>query len=324
MTIGEDLGMNPDPRKWRKTSRVADNNTFVGVEVELENLGNFTGPFRAEMTKTNLWSIIKDGSLRNDGLEFVMQTPDGAPVRAGDITRALFRFRKVMRDYCKDYLPPDCSPRTSLHVHMDVRDLTLTELKKLILLYAIFEETFFKWAGPDRIRNNYCRSISFYSDVTERLANILSLPDDDKAVDVLIRELEKGNKYDACNLLSITQRGSMEFRLMGGTYDTKVMLSWINMLLCLKLASKDKGIVIDSFPEDMSMRGVGNLIHQVFGKWGEELIPLATDLDILRGVRKAQDLLLYPRLDELNQQFLAHSAKDKSHLDALNVKLKEV
>lgn len=327
MDIGSYMGMSPDPRKWRKTDKVADNNTFVGVEIELENLKGFTSAYQEEMQKTGLWGIVNDGSLRNHGLEFIMQTSNGAqPIRGGDITRALFRFKKVMRDYIRaGNEPPECSVRTSLHVHLDVRDLRLFELKKLILLYAIFEETFFKWADLERIDSNYCRSLNNHYDIVDRLSSIMSLPDDTSSTTHhhLMAILEEGNKYDAANYLSIRQRGSMEFRLMNGTYDTAVMLAWVNILQSLKRAAKDKSIVIDSFPDDMSQRGPENLIGQVFGKWGNALKAHATDLDILRGIRRAQDILLHSRIADLDEKFKNHDAKDSTHLLAFQAELKE-
>lgn len=327
MTIGAVMGMSPDPRKWRKTDKVADNRTMIGMEIELENLPGFGSFWRSEMTKTGLWTITNDGSLRNKGLEFIMQTAsDAQPLCAGDITRALFRFKKVMRDYIKaGNEAPECSNRTSLHVHMDVRDLKLAELQKLILLYAIFEETFFKWSDPSRIDSNYCRSMFHHRDIMERMAKILALKDDgsSRTAQKMVEILSDGNKYDAANLLSITQRGSLEFRIMHGTYDTRLMLRWINILQALKIAAKDKSIVIDSFPDDMSQRGIENLIGQVFGKWSAGLEDFATDLDILKGIRKAQDILLIPRIQDLDNKFKAHSPKEHTHLKAFQAKLKE-
>lgn len=209
--------------------------------------------------------------------------------------------------------PPDCSPRTSVHVHVDARDLTTNELKKLILLYVVFEETFFKWCDISRIENNYCRSATLHSDVVDRMADIIKTKDGDNQN--LYHNLMHGNKYDAMNLLSIRQRGSVEFRLMNGTYSSVQIQKWINLLLCLKLAAKDEGIIIDSFPDDMSQRGISNLIDQVFGTWGSFLHDVATEGDILNGVRKAQDILLHENINALEKQFANHSPKESKLLN---------
>lgn len=314
-SLGTALGMAPDTRKWKPSPRIADNDTFVGVEIELENLGHFGSTWSQEMCSNGLWNVTKDGSLRNHGLEFIMSAGDGQPLKGGDITRAMFRFKKVFLLYEEaGNEPPICSPRTSVHIHIDVRDLEVQQLKKLFLLYAVFEETFFKWSDLSRYESNYCRSLEYNQDITERLSAILSMPDD--SADHLTHYLVGGNKYDAMNYLSIKQRGSVEFRLMHGTTDIRLILRWINLLLCLKLAAKDDSIVIHSFPDDMSQRGLSTLIDQVFGKWGDFLKDHASELDILRGVRKAQDIILANEVNKLDEQFESHSSKEHSHLEA--------
>ena len=40
-SLGAALGMAPDTRKWKPSPRIAEYDTFVGVEIELENLGHF-------------------------------------------------------------------------------------------------------------------------------------------------------------------------------------------------------------------------------------------------------------------------------------------
>lgn len=318
--IGASLGMAPDTRKWKSSPRIADNDTFVGVEVELEGLGQFSTKWKNLMTETGLWTITNDGSLRDYGLEFIMCTADGQPLKGGDITRAFFRFRKTFRQYIEaDHSPPVCSDRTSVHIHIDVRDMEIQQLKKMLLLYTVFEETFFKWSDFSRYDNNYCRSIEYHHDIVERMSNIINIPDD--SGEHLSYHLIKGNKYDAINYLSIKQRGSLEFRLMRGTYDSKTILQWINLLLCLKLAAKDEDIVIHTFPDDMSQRGLSNLIDQVFGDWGTFLKEYATENDILKGVRKAQDILLSAEVDQLEERFSTHSPKESSHLKAFKAML---
>lgn len=318
--IGVSLGMAPDTRKWKSSPRIADNDTFVGVEIELEGLSGFHSVWQSEMKGNGLWNIVKDGSLRDHGLEFIMSTSDNQPLKGGDITRAMLRFKKVMRLYKEaGNPPPSCSVRTSVHVHIDVRDLMASQLKKFFLLYSVFEDTFYKWADPNRKESNYCRSLEFNSDIVERMSAIMNMNEGNASH--LNHHMMHGNKYDACNYLSVKQRGSVEFRLMRGTYDTSLILKWINLLLCLKLAAQDDSIIIHSFPDDMSQRGLGTLIDQVFGSWGGFLKDYATEGDILKGVRQAQDIILSQSIKALDEQFGTHSAKESSHLNAFKANI---
>ena len=102
---------------------------------------------------------------------------------------------------------------------------------------------------------------------------------------------------------------------MHGTYDTALILKWINMLLALKVAAADDEIIIDMFPEQMSIKGVENLIDIVFGDWGAELKEYATNQDILDGIRVAQDILITPLIEGLEAAFAGHSPKTSSHLN---------
>lgn len=315
MTIGKSLGMLPDTRKWQRSERIADNSTFIGVEIELENLRYFTEKYCNQVKASGLWNIVKDGSLRDSGLEFIMSTANNQPLKGADILRALLAFKRGIKEYIIDgYPPPECTKRTSVHVHMDVRDISYEQLQKLILLYTVFEDTFFKWADPERKFSNYCRSIEYSDDIIDRMGVLVGSAD--ASGGAIKHLLETGNKYDACNYLSIRQRGSLEFRLMRGTYDTTLILRWINILLCLKLAAKDESIVIHSFPDDMSQRGIGSLIDQVFGTWGFFLKDYATDGDILNGVRLAQDILINSDIRDLEEKFSQHSPKTSFHLNA--------
>lgn len=310
--IGTYVGIMPDGRKWKPSEMLADNDTFMGVEIELENLRHFGQAWHQKVEGSGLWKIVNDGSLRNHGLEFIMSTHTGDPLKGGDIVRALAKFTEIMNKYIQEgHEPPDCSKRTSVHIHMDVRDMELPHLKKLFLLYAIFEATFFKWSDPNRSTNAYCRSLEHHQDVRDRIADIIAVQEGVR----IGRVLDHGNKYDAMNFLSIKKRGSLEFRLMHGTYDTSLILKWLNILLALKVAAADDDIIIDMFPEQMSIRGVENLIDIVFGDWGMELKEYATNQDILDGIRVAQDILITPLIAGLEASFSQHSPKTSSHLN---------
>lgn len=293
---------------------LSDNDTFVGVEIELENLGNFYhSVYHEALMNSGLWNVVSDGSLRNHGLEFIMSSAGSQPLKGGDIIDALGLFNTQMSQYIKNGSePPECTHRTSIHVHVDVRDMSMSELKRLVLFYSIFEDTFFKWSLPERYHNNYCRAISLHHDVMERLSMLVAAQEGMTTV----KAVQHGNKYDSINILSIKQRGSIEFRMMRGTYDTELILKWINMLLALRSAAKDSSIEIDLFPEVMSERGTDKLIDLIFDKWGVDLKVHATSMDLLKGIRVAQDILVAPRIRALDTGFSTHSAKTSSHLNA--------
>src|SRR6266849_8881837 len=90
---------------------VKDNNTFVGIEVEMEDTLN---KFSSGLYE-HLWTFRADGSLRNNGLEAV-----SIPLKGEWIKRGL----KTLFDCIKNI---HFSPRTSIHIHLDVRELNLNQ-----------------------------------------------------------------------------------------------------------------------------------------------------------------------------------------------------
>ena len=107
---------------------VIDKNALVGIEIEVENMGN------GNYVPAYYWQVKEDGSLRNNGVEFT-----SIPLRASQVEYALDVYnRSVTQNNTPDY-----SPRTSVHVHLNIRDLTWDQLKNLIILYCLFEKHFF-------------------------------------------------------------------------------------------------------------------------------------------------------------------------------------
>ena len=286
MSIAEEVGMATPARKWGTSPALVLNDVFIGVEVELENV-RLTDRHRRQLVKGGLWRIHEDGSLRDNGREFIMQeTATGQPLMGADITRALDTFKGYIDMAKDDNKLPKATPRTSLHVHMDVRDLEKEEFARFILLYYAFEDILFKWVGEDRHLSNFCRPASSNYDIITRAANLLG------GVHPFRHLIEDGNKYDALNYQVVRQLGSVEIRSMHGTYDTDLILRWINILMRLREACKDTNIQLDQFPEQASREGMQALLSSVFKEQAAELLPLVDEIDILRGVRVAQEILV--------------------------------
>lgn len=196
---------------FESTYKLIDKNTYLGIEVEVENVQRFyrTSPH---------WQMIEDGSLRNDGKEFV-----SLPIKAWRVEQALdVLFKNLNKDI-------EFTERTSIHVHMNIRTLTIPQLETLILTYIVFERALFNFIGEDRYNNIFCVPI-----VETQFGSNLSN---------LIRKKQlafQWQKYTAMNALPIWDKGTLEFRHLGGTKDIKRILTWINLLLSLKIFALQK------------------------------------------------------------------------------------
>lgn len=119
----------PDP-----TSRL------YGVEVEYENV------IDPPCVRDIHWSATPDGSLRNNGLEFITE-----PIPLHNAVTAFRHLNNVAK-----FAGWEDTARTGIHVHADMRDLTFDRVKGVIAAYAAFEPLMFRLVDPTREENIYC------------------------------------------------------------------------------------------------------------------------------------------------------------------------
>lgn len=195
---------------------IAEPQALVGIEVEVE--GMRAGPTYMDY----YWNTKEDHSLRNYGWEFT-----SIPLRGYQIEYALDYLHAEMVKHPLN--KPDYSPRTSIHVHLNVRDMTWSQLKSFVLLYTIFERHFFHIAGTKRESSIFC--VPIYRSIQRRsISTLEGVP-------------QNWSKYNALNLGTITgngvvdKYGTVEFRHLYGTGDKSVIINWINNIFKLRRAA---------------------------------------------------------------------------------------
>lgn len=251
-TVAEKYRLNP-PLEGQVTGLRSNHNIpsnqLIGIEVEVENV------IGTQLPRNTVWHAVADGSLRNDGMEFV-----SLPIKASSAPAALEQL-------LSDVLNQAChfSPRTSVHVHLNVQDMEVSQAIDLVMLYAVFEKLFYKFAGRGRIRNIYCVPIT--------------------ETKLLTRLVEKGlgeewSKYTGLNLTPIrgTGRGSddrregaygtVEFRQMHGTFSVEKLCQWIDLITSLKeyilkSSTKDFRAMMHSMDDSFDFN---KLLNEVFGE----------------------------------------------------------
>lgn len=247
-------------------------NELLGVEIELENTsGRMNSPY---------WVEKSDGSLRNNGREYVLRSPLGGV----DLFKALSVAGKHFYD-----TKPDPSWRCSTHVHLDVRDMEVKDLKSLILLYTIFEEVMFKCSGYNRYINNFGPAFGFAQQQITELSRAWHKEDRD-FIDHL---LGTWSKYSSLNLLPISRFGSVEFRIANALTTTSDLLRLCNRVLLLKkLAVSWEGTHEELIHYYMS--------EDVFKIFSQKLTGLNKDSfsqeDVHRGCILANDILKLEKL----------------------------
>ncbi len=199
--------------------------TSVGIEVELENIraGNIP-PLKR-------WQKDTDGSLQG-GVEFISD-----PVWGTAISEALEELRMALLTE-----QAIATFRTSVHIHLNVLDMTAPQLIRLLELYIMYEPALF------RLHQNWNRSsclfcVPVHSSVRlqQNYGRVLSDIQDRSTA-----ALHESYKYSGLNLRTVNTLGTIEFRQMGGTDDMNCISDWINVILQLKVAALLKEPMEDS------------------------------------------------------------------------------
>ena len=202
----QQLLLKDEDNLYTNTIPLVNNLYIFGIEVEVEQVENPQITFN----HTPYWNITGDNSLRNNGVEFV-----SLPLKANQLEGALLQLQKSLPNTA------DFSPRTSTHVHMNVRDLSIDQITSLLLLYTTVEDLLFHWVGHNRDKSVFCIKLT----ETDYVQLFLSLQNDPRDT------IASWNKYTAFNLLPLQSKG---------TLDIPRILCWINLLSCLKTAAKKK------------------------------------------------------------------------------------
>jgi hypothetical protein len=177
---------------------------ITGIEVEVENVDK-------DSTKEHLndaWTMIEDGSLRNHGAEFVSK-----PIYPANIESALsYLYTKTLHSSVH------FSPRTSVHAHLNCRDITFLQIYNIVILYQCFESLLYSFAGNERKKSIFCVPLSntmYYLQLKANLSTNL---------------IPQWSKYTGLNLTRLSDLGTIEFRHLRGTSDYHLICNWLEIL----------------------------------------------------------------------------------------------
>ena len=234
------------------TIPIRNKDVFVGVEVELEGIGD--GAYI-----NSCLAVHEDHSLKVNGLEFVT-----IPLQLKYLEVELNRLFYGLRNN-----PTIISSRCSTHVHVNVRDMTVDQLVNMVILYMIFERSLFRISG-DRHLSNFC--VPLYSSpniVTNLFLYSKNIPN------------WGWYKYSALNLSPIwggesQTIGTVEFRHMHGSTNTKEIVDWCTVITSLKRAAQefDQEELLAHVRTMNTTSGYYWLASEVFGKWSKMLTRL--------------------------------------------------
>lgn len=224
---------------------------LIGLEFEAENVSYAREGFPADNLLRRHYHMKGDGSLRDNGAEFVFANP----LMGQDMDDALVIMSKESKNW-------SLSERCGLHVHLDVRDMEQIDIYKLFLLYATFEYLIYQFVGDNRDKNNFC--VPWFR--TYEQHGVMSKILNGKNYDEVGMYVENASRYMGMNLASLSKFGTLEFRHMQNTHDFTKITNWINIIMQLKKSAEEEPLT----GEDLLQK-----IHRTQPeKFAEEKMPL--------------------------------------------------
>ena len=126
---------------------------YFGIEVEVEQCLTEYDPYEQQQERESLSTdevlCVHDGSLRDQGCEFIFRRP--LAVQSEDFSTAV------------DYIQAACTEaeavgsfRTSTHFHMNMTDMTLDQIRNLVFLSLVVEPALLKHCSEHRNNNRFC------------------------------------------------------------------------------------------------------------------------------------------------------------------------
>lgn len=286
-TVQEVFGIRgPGPGRSDPDDTFLINDRLVGVEIEIEGYNDRASDDTRKLR--DYWDITNDGSLRGPAVELVLSRPLWG--------RRLKEAIDVAYNWInKHRLHP--SNRTALHLHVDVRDFTLQQVINSMGAYLAFEECIFERYADDRKNNLFCVALN-RADGHMRELGLVQRMIGMEANERILRPLcaqftDRTLRYSAVNLSSLAELGTLEFRQLETPTDKETVYEWINLITSLVVRSKD--IDLHNLIEQSSILDPDEFGFDVLGQSAKYLIgtPSWNAHDLVRSVRKAQDILVY-------------------------------
>jgi len=302
------------------TSTIASKR-MCGIEVEAEEvevLGNSLVSQMAVYSKimvaktgltlneirTFLFNNTSDGSLRNNGQEFVSVLGMHFAL-ATKATQALECYFQNVEKFAV------ANARTGLHVHVDVRDLRLADLQRLLMLYLCFEEAIFDYSGA-RQGNIFCVPLSQTKFPLGELAPIHKIGD---LRDLLI---SNAHKYMGLNLAPILTQGTVEFRMHRGTLRSAEINNWLAILSDLVDAVTPNGVwnekndLQSKLLSIESAADVEQFTRNIFVNSYHLIAPFVTSENFLNGMENSKEMQV--SLGDIPEDCLTKKEKKKKLL----------
>ncbi len=192
----------------------------IGLELEVES----TIPL--PVIETDPWRTQGDNSLRGHAAEYYTHAPIAADRTKATAISALVNELRKNEGLLHD------SPRTSLHVHVNILNHTPLQVWTAVATYWLLENLLLEYCGKSRQGNLFCLRLK---DAEAILANVLTDLKRDLPFEMF---RDEGLRYAGQNLNAIRKFGSLEYRGMRGVIDAGIIDRWSTQMYNIVHRSK--------------------------------------------------------------------------------------
>lgn len=250
-----------------------NNEWLVGIEVEAENVSHTTVSERLGEAVYPIWTAKPDNSLRNNGMEYV-----SIPIKGTLVHKAMSLLQYALGSKV------DFSSRCSVHVHLNVRDMTVGQVVALGLIYAAVERLLFRWAGQDREHNIFCVPVYMTHDLQGLFA--AAMAKFHKPVSFKYSAL---NFNTTCLNSGLPLYGTVEFRHLPGTASAEMLVKWINLIFSIKKFAMKHPLdaVLKMIVDLNTTSAYGLFLKNVFGPLCDSVISGVKSVDEFQAMMEA-------------------------------------
>lgn len=215
--LAEFVSFRRAPYAEDKSHRFGD---YFGIELELENIDYDA----IDNMDWNYWVTHGDGSLQEDGREFVLSGPKG-----GDAVV------NALNEFYNNNVNATAGLRTSTHIHINASDLTVGELRSMLVVSYTVEAALFRWIGENRKWCGYAMSLAEMP--SDRLRKILT-GNTGRMVLQAISAQRNNDRYYGVNVSSIVKHGTVEYRHFPGKPTREELENWLDFVRAMKRAGQ--------------------------------------------------------------------------------------
>lgn len=237
----------------------------AGIEIELEGLD-----LDMDRIPVSHWHVTGDGSLRNNGYEFV--------TRGGLANTDLQEALESIHEYLSE-IGFSVSERCSTHIHVDMTDMKPQEVVNFVCLSIMLEHVLFRMFGNTRTANTFCVSTdngtSNYDYMVDSVLNPPSIVD------------QRWSKYAAIGLKRIRDLGTVEFRMFSAVTEPEQYYRILNLLFAMKQQAKGM-----SSPADIVEFKLSNTIQDLTAFYFPDVAYSPEFAELFeRGIQTLNDIL---------------------------------